>query len=112
MLHKVFPNWTESPEEFQASTDKTFICQVRRAREGVRLDTADALVFYNLEYSYLSYEQGRNRIASKERENPCKVYFLCSNCGIETDILDAVHNKSDFTLSWYRKHGLHGKYSA
>lgn len=111
LLHKVFPNWTEDPEEFQASSDKTFICQVRRAREGVRLDSADALVFYNLEYSYLSYEQGRNRIASMERENPCKVYFLCSNCGIETDILDAVHNKSDFTLSWYRKHGLHGKYS-
>ena len=27
-----------------------FICQVRRAREGVRLDTADALVFYSSDY--------------------------------------------------------------
>ena len=107
LLHEIFPNWTENPEEFQASTDKTFICQVRRAREGVRLDSADALVFYNLEYSYLSYEQGRNRIASMERETPCEVYFLCSDCGIESDILKAVHGKSDFTLSWYKKHGKH-----
>lgn len=112
LLHEAFPNWTENPEEFQDSTDKTFICQVRRAREGVRLDTADALVFYNLEYSFLSYEQGRNRIASKERNSPCKIYFLCSDCGIEKDILDAVHNKSDFTLSWYKKHGRHKKYTS
>ena len=112
LLHEVFPNWTDNPEEFQASPDKTFICQVRRAREGVRLDSADALVFYNLEYSFLSYEQGRNRLASKERETPCKVYFLCSDCGIEGDILKAVHGKSDFTLSWYKKNGLHGKHSS
>lgn len=103
LLKDYFPNWTDSPEEFQASTDKTFICQVRRAREGVRLDSADALIFYNFEYSYLSYEQGKNRIVSKERTTPADVYFLVSDYGIEQDILKAVRSKKDFTLHYYRR---------
>lgn len=105
LLQSVFPNWTDSPEEFQDSSNKVFISQVRRAREGVRLDTADALIFFNLEFSYLSYEQGRNRLVSKERTVPAEVYFLCSDCGIESKILDAVHGKQDFTLSYYGRSG-------
>ena len=103
LLKQTFPNWTDSPEIFQASADKVFISQVRRAREGVRLDSADALIFYNLEYSYLSYEQGKNRLVSKERTTPADVYFLCSDCGIEHSILEAVHGKMDFTLSYFYK---------
>lgn len=105
LLQSVFPNWTDSPEEFQASSDKVFISQVRRAREGVRLDTADALIFFNMEFSYLSYEQGRNRLVSKERTDPAEVYFLCSDCGIESKILEAVHGKESFTLSYYGRAG-------
>lgn len=104
LLRQVFPNWTDSPEDFQASNDKIFISQVRRAREGVRLDSADALVFYNLEFSYLSYEQGRNRLVSKERQDDVCVYFVCSDFGLEKEVLKAVHGKQDFTLSWYNKH--------
>lgn len=103
LLKQTFPNWTESPEEFQQSDDKVFISQVRRAREGVRLDTADALIYYNMEYSYLSYEQGKNRLVSKERKAPADVYFICSDFGIEKDIMDAVMNKQDFTLSYYHR---------
>ena len=103
LLTSVFPNWTDSPEVFQASTDKVFISQVKRAREGVRLDTADVLVFFNMEYSYLSYEQGRNRLVSKERTNQVDVYFVCSDFGIEKKILQAVHSKKDFTLAYYKK---------
>ncbi len=103
LLKNAFPNWTESPEEFQASTDKVFISQVRKAREGVRLDSADALIFFSFEFSYLSYEQGRNRLVSKERKDAAEVYFLCGDFGIETEILNAVHGKQDFTLSYYGK---------
>ena len=103
LLCSVFPEWTDSPEEFQHSEDKIFISQVRKAREGVRLDSAEAIVFYNLEYSYLSYEQGKNRIMSKERTAPAPVYFAISDCGIDGDILEAVRNKKDFTASYYAK---------
>lgn len=102
LLHESFPNWTDSSEEFQQSEDKVFISQIRRAREGVRLDTADALIFYNIEYSYLSYEQGRNRLVSKDRCSDCNVYFLVSDCGIEKDILEAVKNKQDYNFVWFK----------
>lgn len=104
MLRQIFPNNTSSPEEFQSRDDLVFLAQIRSAREGVRLDTADALVFFNLEYSYLSYEQGRNRLSSKERKSPARVYFLVSDCGIEKMIMDAVKNKTDFTSSYFRKY--------
>lgn len=103
LLHAAFPNWTDNPEVFQSDPSKTFICQVRRAREGVRLDKADSLIFFNLEYSYLSYEQGKNRLVSKERTTAAPVFFLQSDCGIERFILEAVHGKQDFTLSYYGK---------
>lgn len=103
LLTSIFPDYTTSPIVFQQSSDKVYIAQVRSSREGVRLDTADALIFYNLEFSYLSYEQGRNRLISKEREEPARVYFLVSDCGIERLILNAVHSKVDFTMSYYGK---------
>lgn len=103
LLCNIFPNWTDSPEEFQQSDDKIFISQIRKAREGVRLDSADAIVFYNLEYSFLSYEQGKNRIVSKERDMAAPVYFAISDCGIDGDILEAVRGKKDFTASYYAK---------
>lgn len=102
ILKEIFPNNTESPEEFQTTPDKTFITQIKRGREGIRLDSATAIVFYSTEYSYLSYEQGKNRIVSKERSTPANVYFCVSEGGIEKDILEAVRNKKDFTLSWYK----------
>lgn len=101
LLSSIFTDWTDIPEEFQCSNTKTFLSQVRKAREGVRLDTADAIVFYNLEYSFLSYEQGKNRIMSKERSMPAPVYFAISDCGIDRDILDVVRDKKDFTTSYY-----------
>lgn len=102
MLKKVFPNWTSSPEDFQQS-DKVFLGQFRSVREGVRLDTADVLIFFNIEYSYLSYEQAKNRLQSMNREKEVKLYFLVSNCGIEKYIMRAVKNKENFTLSYYGK---------
>ncbi len=103
MIEQAFPNHTDSPEEFQESSDKVFVCQVVRGREGVRLDTADYLIYFNVGFSYLSYEQGRNRAISKEREKPANVVFLVSHCGIEQMVLDRVRDKQDFTTAYYVK---------
>lgn len=102
LLKSVFPCWTDVPEEFQSNPRTTFLCQIRKAREGVRLDAADHLVFYNLEYSFLSYEQGKNRVVSKERKADADVVFLLSDCGIDREILRVVRQKKDFTLHYYR----------
>lgn len=103
LLKEVFPNATDDPQKFQDGEASVFIGQVRRFREGVRLDRAEALIYYTTEFSYLSYEQGRNRLVSKERTEPAHVWFFCSEYGIDRMILDAVHNKQDFTHSYYKK---------
>lgn len=103
LLKEAFPDWTDSPEEFQLSTGKVFLGQFVSAREGVRLDTADALIFYNLQHSYLSYEQARNRLISKDRTKEAKLYFIFSDCGIERLIYKAVTSKKDFTYAYYKR---------
>jgi hypothetical protein len=95
---------TTVPEDFQQGKARVFVGQVRSVREGVRLDQADAIIYYSMEFSYLSYEQGRNRLVSKEREKPANVWFAVSQMGLEAKVLEAVHDKKDFTLSYYNKH--------
>jgi SNF2 family DNA or RNA helicase len=42
---------TESPEEFNGSTDKIFISQVQSGSMGINLSTADILIFFNIDFS-------------------------------------------------------------
>ncbi len=103
ILKQVFENWTNDPEEFQASDNKTFLGQFVSSREGVRLDTADAIIFYNIDFSYLSYDQARERIVSKERQKPALLYWVFSKGGIEEKIYRVVKNKKDFTNYYFKK---------
>jgi hypothetical protein len=103
LLKQTFTNYTDSPEEFQESANMTFLGQFQSAREGIRLDTAESLVFYNIDFSFLSYEQGKNRIISKERETEAPLYFVFNREGIEPKIYKQVLNKQDYTLSYYLK---------
>lgn len=95
---------TEDAEEFQREPLKIFIGQIRSVREGLRLDTAECSIFYSTEYSYVSWAQGLQRIASKERTEPATVYVLTSQCKIEAMILQCVREKEDFTLSIFYRH--------
>lgn len=104
MLKKEFSNWTDSPEKFQmADTDCVFLGQFQSAREGIRLDTADAIVFFNIDFSYLSYAQARNRIVSKERTKPAPLYWVFSEGGIEAKIYKVVCKKKDYTLRHFKR---------
>ena len=102
LLKKYFPNWTDNAFVFQSS-DSTFLGQFQSAREGIRLDTADAIVFFNLDFSYLSYEQARNRIASYEREDQAVLYWLFSDYGIEKKIYSKLLRKQDYQLIDFKK---------
>ena len=102
MLKDTFLNWTESPEEFNESEDKVFIGQIRSSREGVNLSTADCLIMFNIEFSALSYLQGRDRMTSKDRTIPNDVYWIFSDCGIEQKVYSTVKKKQDFTTKIYK----------
>lgn len=102
LLKNIFYDWTDSPDVFQ-NEERTYLGQFVSSREGIRLDNADALIFFNIDFSYLSYEQSRNRIMSKERTNRAPLYWIFADGGIEQKIYHVVKSKSDYTLTHYKK---------
>ena len=103
-LKDTFPNWTNDIEEFNNSDHNTvFLSQIVSGREGINLSIADALIFYNIDFSATSYLQARDRLTSKTRTKENKVYWVFSDYGIERDIYKAVSNKMDYTLKHFRK---------
>ena len=102
IIKNVFKNTTEDFTEFQSGKYDVFVGQFQSTREGIRLDKADAIVFFNIDYSYLSYEQARNRIASFERTKKAKLYWLFSDSGIEKRIYKTVKNKQDYTTKFFK----------
>lgn len=103
ILTKILPNYTTIPETFQKSTDKVYLGQFVSSREGIRLDTADAILFYGIDFSYLSYEQSKNRIISKERTKEAILYWIFADGGIEEKIFKAVRNKENYTSSYFNR---------
>jgi hypothetical protein len=93
----------EDPTEFNNANDGCFISQIVSGREGVNLSTADALVFYNIDFSATSYWQSRARIQTKDRTKEAQIYWIFSEGGIEDKIYKAVMDKKDFTVSYFKK---------
>jgi len=101
-LKKVYGNnlCTEL-DEFN-NTDKTIALQIVSGREGISLKKAQALVYYNIDFSATSYWQSRDRMTTKDRlEND--VYWIFSKGGIEKDIYKAVTKKKDYTLRHFKR---------
>jgi hypothetical protein len=100
--------WTDSQNEFQSGQKRAYFGQFVSSREGVKLDTADLIVFYNIDFSYLSYAQAKERIISKDRTEQAPLVWLFSDGGIERKIHKAVANKQDYTNYYFKKD--YGKY--
>jgi len=94
---------TEDAETFQKSKDKIFISQVVSGREGIRLDTADIIYMFNIDFSYLSYEQTRNRVQDFTREKEPLLVWVFSKLGMEEKILKAVKGKKKYTSNYFRR---------
>jgi len=92
---------TNDLEEFN-STDKNIALQVVSGREGISLKEADYLVYYNIDFSAVSYWQSRDRLTTMERKSN-DVFWIFSKGGIENNIYKSVMNKKDYTLSTFRK---------
>tara|TARA_R110002049_G_scaffold216078_3_gene387533 strand:+ start:4829 stop:6070 length:1242 start_codon:yes stop_codon:yes gene_type:complete len=91
----------ETLKEF-TNTNKTIALQIVSGREGISLRQAEALVYYNIDFSATSYWQSRDRMTTKEREEN-KIYWVFSKTGIEKDIYKAVVKKKDYTLNHFKK---------
>ena len=102
MLRKVFADTcTDSPETFNADPQATYIGQVQASREGVNLSTADDLIFIGIDYSALSYLQGRDRASYFGRDRANRVHFIFAARGIEPKVYAQVRDKQNYTTAHY-----------
>lgn len=101
-LKKVFKDdLTTDLEEFNNS-DKNIALQIVSGREGISLRNADYLVYYNIDFSAVSYFQSKDRMSTIDRlEN--KIYWVFSEGGIEEKIYKAVSKKKNYTNSVFKR---------
>jgi hypothetical protein len=83
-------------------TDKSIALQIVSGREGISLRQAEALVYYNIDFSATSYWQSRDRMTTKDRLES-DVYWVFAKGGIERDIYKAVSKKKDYTVNHFKK---------
>ena len=88
-------------DEFD-NTDKTIALQIQAGREGISLKNAEALVYYNIDFSATSYWQSRDRMTTSERLES-DVYWVFSEGGIEDKIYKAVSDKKDYTTTHFKR---------
>jgi hypothetical protein len=103
VLKKVFPEYTDVPEDFNASSHLTFICQMKAGSMGINISTADALVMYNIDFSAMTYWQVRARMQTKDRVKASKMYWIFSEQGIEEYVYKSVVEKKDYTAAYFVK---------
>ncbi|MGL5059082.1 MAG: hypothetical protein ACRC62_03790 [Microcoleus sp.] len=92
---------TNDIDEFRR-TDKSIVLQITSGREGIALSEAEAIVFYNIDFSALSYLQGIARLTTMQRLYS-KVYWVFGEGGIEDKIYNRVVNKLDYTVNIFKK---------
>jgi|TARA_R100001460_G_scaffold82033_1_gene122994 hypothetical protein len=83
-------------------TNKNIALQIVSGREGISLRHAEALVYFNIDFSATSYWQSRDRMTTKNRMYN-KIYWVFSNKGIEKKIYKAVVKKKDYTLKHFKR---------
>jgi len=101
-LKNIFGNrLTNDLEEFN-TTDKNIALQIVSGREGISLAQAKYLVYYNIDFSAVSYWQSRSRLSTLSR--PLNdIYWIFSRNGIEKKIYRAVINKKNYTTDVFKK---------
>lgn len=94
-------NLTDNLEEFN-TTDKCIALQIVSGREGISLKEAKYLVYYNIDFSSVSYWQSRDRLTEKTRLSN-EVFWIFSKGGIEYKIYKTVLQKKDYTLNLFKQ---------
>lgn len=88
-------------DEFNG-TDKNIALQIISGREGISLREAEALVYYNIDFSSISYFQSKDRMTTMDRQAN-DVYWIFARKGIEAKIYKNVINKKDYTVNMFKR---------
>ena len=102
MLKQTFgDNITTDLEDFNNSS-KNIALQIVSGREGISLAAADYLVFFNLQFSAVSYFQAKDRLTTMNRKSN-NIYWIFAKNGIEEKIYKQVQNKKNYTLNNFKQ---------
>ena len=101
-IKKVFGDDVCTDLECFNTTNKNIALQIVSGREGISLRQAEALIYYNIDFSATSYWQSRDRMTTKDRKYN-KVYWIFAEGGIEEKIYKAVLKKKDYTLKHFKR---------
>ncbi len=93
---------TNDLNDFNENSEKWIALQIVSGREGLSLKLADYLVYYNIDFSAVSYFQAKDRMTTMDRKSN-KVFYIFSKGGIEYKIYKAVLAKKNYTLSIFKK---------
>jgi hypothetical protein len=94
-------NVTTDLNEFN-TTNKSIALQIVSGREGINLSAAKYIVYYNIDFSAVSYWQSRDRLTTIERTSN-EVFWIFAKGGIEKYVYKQVMAKKNFTLSTYER---------
>jgi hypothetical protein len=92
---------TDNLDEFNSS-DKWIALQIVSGREGISLKEAKYLVYYNIDFSSVSYWQSRDRLTTMQRQDN-EIFWIFSKGGIEEKIYKTVLQKKDYTLQLFKR---------
>jgi hypothetical protein len=84
------------------SSNRNIAFQIVSGREGISLAAADCLVYFNIDFSSLSYWQSRDRMTTMDRLKN-NVYWVFTKGGIEKQIYNSVVKKKNYTSSVFMK---------
>ena len=101
-ITKIYGNQiTTDLNEFN-TTNKSIALQVVSGREGINLSAAKYIVYYNIDFSAVSYWQSRDRLTTMDRLSN-EVFWIFAKGGIEEHIYKRVIDKKDFTSALFKK---------
>lgn len=84
------------------TTNKSIALQIVSGREGISLQQAEYLVYYNIDFSATSYWQSRDRMTTIDRLKN-NVYWIFAENGIEDLIYKTVIKKKDYTVRHFKR---------
>lgn len=84
------------------NSKKSIALQIVAGREGISLKKAEAIVYYNIDFSATSYWQSRDRMTTKDRKLN-NIYWIFTQGGIESEIYNTVVKKKDYTLKHFNR---------
>ena len=84
------------------NSKKSIALQIVAGREGISLKKAEAIVYYNIDFSATSYWQSRDRMTTKDRKFN-NIYWIFTQGGIESEIYNTVVKKKDYTLKHFNR---------